>query len=155
MPIIRWDPFREVVTLQNRVNTLFRDFSEGESALTTAGFIPAVDIYEDDKKVVLKLEVPGVEEKDLDVSVENHTLTVKGERKFENEEPETGKKQQNFLRVERRYGSFFRAFTLPNTVDTENVTASYTAGILKLELTKKPEAQPRQIKVNGSQTLAA
>jgi HSP20 family protein len=148
MPIIRWDPFREVVVLQNRVNTLFRDFREGESALTNASFIPAVDIYEDDEKVVLKLEVPGVEEKDLDVSVENHTLTVKGERKFEKEKPEAGEKDQNFLRVERRYGSFYRAFTLPNTVDTENVVASYTAGILKLELTKKPEAQPRQIKVN-------
>jgi HSP20 family protein len=148
MPIIRWDPFREVVVLQNRVNTLFRDLSKGESALTNASFIPAVDISEDDKKVVLKLEVPGVEEKDLDVSVENHTLTVKGERKFEKEKPEAGEKDQNFLRVERRYGSFYRAFTLPNTVDTENVVASYTAGILKLELTKKPEAQPRQIKVN-------
>ena len=80
--------------------------------------MPAVDIYEDEKKVVLKLEVPGIEEKDLDVSVENNTLTVKGERKFENEE-----KEENFHRIERRYGSFFRAFTLPSTVDTENVQA--------------------------------
>ena len=143
MAITRWDPFREVAALQNRVNSLFRDFNDGESALTTANFIPAVDIYEDEKKVVLKLEVPGIEEKDLDVSVENHTLTVKGERKFEKEE-----KQENFHRVERRYGSFYRAFTLPNTVDAENVQASYTAGVLKLELTKKPEAQPRQIKVS-------
>ncbi len=95
------------------------------------------------KKVVLKLEVPGIEEKDLDVRVENHTLTVKGERKFESEE-----KEENFHRIERRYGSFFRAFTLPSTVDTENVAASYNAGVLKLELTKKPEAQPKQIKIN-------
>ncbi len=143
MAITRWDPFREVAVLQNRVNSLFRDFSDGESALTPASFIPAVDIYEDDKKVVLKLEVPGIEEKDLDVSVENHTLTVKGERKFEKEE-----KEENFHRVERRYGSFYCAFTLPNTVDTESVAASYSAGVLKLELKKKPEAQPRQIKVN-------
>jgi HSP20 family protein len=150
MPIIRWDPFREVATLQNRVNSLFRDFSEGESALTSASFIPAVDIYEDEKSVVLKLEVPGIEEKDLDVSVENHTLTVKGERKFDKEE-----KEQNFHRIERRYGSFFRAFTLPNTVDTESVAASYSAGVLKLELKKKPEAQPRQIKINVGKTLAA
>jgi HSP20 family protein len=150
MTIIRWDPFREVATLQNRVNSLFRDFNEGESALTTASFIPAVDIYEDDKKVVLKLEVPGIEEKDLDVSVENRTLTVKGERKFEKEE-----KEENFHRVERRYGSFFRAFTLPSTVDAENVAASYNAGVLKLELTKKPEAQPKQIKVNTGKPLAA
>ncbi len=80
--------------------------------------MPAVDVYEDEKKVVLKLEVPGIEEKDLDVSVENHTLTVKGERKFETEE-----KEENFHRIERRYGSFYRAFTLPSTVDTENVDA--------------------------------
>jgi HSP20 family protein len=150
MAIIRWDPFREVAALQHRVNSLFRDFSEGESALTTASFIPAVDIYEDDKKVVLKLEVPGIEEKDLDISVENHTLTVKGERKLEKEE-----KEQNFHRIERRYGSFYRAFTLPNTVDTENVDAKYESGVLKLELKKKPEAQPRQIKVNAGNKLAA
>jgi HSP20 family protein len=142
MAITRWDPFREVASLQNRVNALFRDFDEGESATTTASFIPAVDIYEDEKKVVLKLEVPGIEEKDLDVSVENSTLTVKGERKFEKEEKET-----NFHRIERRYGSFYRAFTLPTTVDSEGVTASYDAGVLKLELKKKPEAQPKQIKV--------
>ena len=118
--------------------------------MTTASFVPAVDVYEDEKKVVLKLEVPGIEEKDLDVSVENNTLTVKGERKFEKEE-----KEENFHRIERRYGSFYRAFTLPTTVDTESVTASYNAGVLKLELKKKPEAQPKQIKVNVNQTLAA
>jgi HSP20 family protein len=153
MAITRWDPFREVVALQNRFNTLFRDLNEGEGTLTTASFIPAVDVYEDEKKVVLKLEVPGIEEKDLDVSVENHTLTVKGERKFEKEEKE--EKEENFHRIERRYGSFYRAFTLPSTVDTENVAASYNAGVLKLELKKKPEAQPKQIKVNVNQTLAA
>ncbi len=143
MAITRWDPFREVATLQNRVNSLFREMNDGEGPLTTASFIPAVDVYEDNEKVVLKLEVPGVEEKDLDVRIENHTLTVKGERKFEKEE-----KEENFHRIERRYGSFYRAFTLPNTVDTENVGASYNAGVLKLELKKKPEAQPKQIKVN-------
>jgi HSP20 family protein len=147
MAITRWDPFRDIVALQNRVNSLFREMSEGDSPLTTASFVPAVDIYEDPKKVVLKLEVPGMEEKDLDIRVENNTLTVKGERKFEKDE-----KEENFHRIERRYGSFYRAFTLPSTVDTENVGASYTAGVLKLELNKKPEAQPKQIKVNfGSQ----
>ena len=150
MTITRWDPFREVAALENRVNALFRDFNDGESSATTASFIPAVDVYEDETKVVLKLEVPGMEEKDLDVSVENHTLTVKGERKLDKEE-----KQENFHRIERRYGSFYRAFTLPNTVDAENVSASYTAGVLKLELAKKPEAQPKQIKVNVGKTLAA
>lgn len=143
MAITRWDPFREVATMQNRLNSLFRDMNEADSPLTTAAFVPAVDIYEDDKKVMLKIEVPGIEQKDLDVSVENNTLTVKGERKFESEE-----KEENFHRIERRYGSFYRAFTLPSTVDTEHINAKYNAGVLKLELLKKPEAQPKQIKVN-------
>lgn len=143
MAITRWDPFREVQALQNRVNTLFRDMNGDNDPLTAASFAPPVDIYEDDKKVVLKLEVPGIDEKDLDVRMENHTLTVKGERKFENEE-----KEENFHRIERRYGSFFRAFTLPSTVDAENIKANYRNGILRLELVKKPEAQPKQIKVD-------
>src|SRR5208337_3645813 len=143
MAITRWDPFREVIALQNRMNSLFGNMNnETESALTTANFVPAVDVYEDEKKVVLKLEVPGIDEKDLDVSVENNTLTVKGERKFEKEE-----KEENFHRIERRYGSFFRAFTLPSTVDTENVKAGYDSGVLKLELDKKAEAKPKQIKI--------
>ena len=146
MAITRWDPFREVVSMQDRLNSLFRAMNDGgESPLTTASFVPAVDIYEDTQKVVLKLEVPGIEEKDLDVRVENNTLTVKGERKFEMEE-----KEENFHRIERRYGSFYRAFTLPSTVNTENVQASYNAGVLKLELAKKAEAQPKQIKINIS-----
>ena len=151
MVITRWAPYREVFALQNRLNTLFGSpETETESPLTTASFVPAVDVYEDEKKVVLKLEVPGIEEKDLDVRVENHRLTVKGERKFEQEE-----KEENFHRIERRFGSFYRTFTLPSTVDTENVDAKYEAGVLKLELRKKPEAQPKQIKVNVSKPLAA
>jgi len=143
MAISRWDPYREVAALQNRVNSLFRDMNGENDPIAAASFVPAVDIYEDNQKVVLKLEVPGIQEKDLDVRVENHTLTVKGERKFETDE-----KEQNFHRIERRYGSFYRAFTLPSTVDTENIGASYNAGVLKLELKKKPEAQPKQIKIN-------
>jgi HSP20 family protein len=143
MAITRWDPYREVVSLQNRINSLFHNMSGEDDPLAAASFVPAVDIYEDAQKVMLKLEVPGIDQKDLDVRVENHTLTVKGERKFEAEE-----KEQNFHRIERRYGSFYRAFTLPSTVDTENVAASYNAGVLKLELKKKPEAQPKQIQIS-------
>jgi HSP20 family protein len=143
MTITRWYPFGEVAALQNRVNSLFRDLNEGQDTVAATGFVPAVDIYEDAQKVVLKLEIPGIDQKDLDIRVENQTLTVKGERKFEAEE-----KEQNFHRIERRYGSFFRAFTLPSTVDPEKVQASYNAGVLKLELAKKPEAQPKQIKIN-------
>ena len=143
MAITRWDPFREVVSLQNRFHSIFRDFKESEGPLTTANFVPPVDIYEDEKKVVIKLEVPGIEEKDLDVRVENNTLTIRGERKFEAEE-----KEENFHRIERSYGTFYRAFTLPTTVDAEHVEAKYSAGVLKVELKKKVEAQPKQIKVN-------
>ena len=150
MAITRWDPFREVAALQNRVNSLFRDFNDGESSLTNTNFIPAVDVYEDEKRIVLKLEVPGIPEKDLDVTVENNTLVVRGERKFEKEE-----KEENFHRIERRYGSFSRSFNLPTTVETENIDAKYENGVLKLELEKKPEAQPKQIKVNVNKSLAA
>src|SRR5580693_732523 len=150
MRITRWDPVRGVAGSQNHVNFLFRVLNEGQDAAATTSFVPAVDIYEDARKIVLKLEVPGIEEKDLDIRVEDHTLTVKGERKFETEE-----KEQNFHRIERRYGSFSRAFTLPLTVDTESVQANYNAGVLKLELAKKPEAQPKQIKINvGGESTA-
>jgi HSP20 family protein len=143
MPITRWDLFREPVSLQTRVSYLFRDLNDAAAPVTPASFAPAVDVYEDTKKVVLKLEIPGVDQKDLDIRVENRTLTVKGERKFEAEE-----QKQNFHRIERRYGTFFRAFTLPSTVDTESIQASYSNGVLKLDLAKKPEAQPKQIKIN-------
>jgi HSP20 family protein len=148
MAIVRWDPFREVVSLQNRLNSLFQDFGRGQAdgeTLTAASFAPPVDIYEDEHKLVLKLEVPGVKESDLDVQVEGRTLTVRGERKFSTEE-----KEENFHRIEHRYGTFARSFTLPNTVDAENVKASYDAGVLQVELLKKPEAKPRQIKIGVS-----
>jgi HSP20 family protein len=143
MAITRWDPFREVVALQNRVNSLFRNLNEEDAPLAAANFVPPVDIYEDAEKLVLKIEVPGIEQKDLDVRVEGNTLTVKGERKFEAEE-----KEKNFHRIERSYGSFFRAFTLPSTVETDKIQANYNAGVLKLEMKKKPEAQPKQVKIN-------
>ena len=149
MAITRWDPYREVLTLQNRLNSLFQDYGRGygeNDSVSAAAFVPPVDVYEDEHKIVLKLEVPGLKQEDLDIQIENNALTVKGERKFEKEE-----KEENFHRIERRYGSFFRSFSLPTTVDTENVEASYNAGVLKLELKKKASAQPRQIKVgNGA-----
>jgi len=145
MVITRWDPFREFASLQNRVNSLFQDYGRSnQEELTTSGsFIPAVDVYEDEHKVTLKLEVPGVKEEDLDVQVENNTLAIRGERKFEKEE-----KEENFQRIERRYGSFARSFTLTNTTDTESVKANYENGVLKIELAKREEAKPKQIKVS-------
>jgi len=151
--LTRWDPFREFNTLQDRMNRLFRDSygNEGhDEALTTSSFAPAVDVYEDEHNVSLKIEIPGIDEKDIDVRVENNTLTVHGERKFEKEE-----KEENFRRVERSYGSFTRSFTLPNTVDVEHVSANYDKGVLKITLPKKAEAKPKQIKVQvgGEKTL--
>lgn len=143
----RWDPFREVASLQNRMNTLFQDFSRNQGGdadlLSASGFVPAVDVYEDEHKIVLKLEVPGVSEQDLDIRLENNTLSIRGERKFEKEE-----KEENFQRIERRYGSFYRAFSLPNTVDSESVQARYDAGVLRIELQRRAESKPKQIKVN-------
>jgi HSP20 family protein len=152
--ITRWDPFHEFSTLQDRMNRLFRDSygSEGrEEALTTSAFAPAVDVYEDEHNLTLKVQVPGIDEKDIDIRIENNTLTLHGERKFEKEE-----KEENFRRVESSYGSFTRQFTLPNTVDAEKVTASYDKGVLKITLPKKAEAKPKQIKVNvGSEQARA
>jgi HSP20 family protein len=145
MAISRWCPIREVASLQDRVNSIFQDFAGDNQTVTAAAFAPAVDVYENGEKVVLKLDVPGIKEEDLDIRVENQTLSVRGERKFEKEE-----KEENFHRIERRYGSFFRSFSLPTTVDTENVDASYNAGVLKLELKKKTSAQPRQIKIGAA-----
>ena len=109
----------------------------GENELVTAaGFVPPVDIYEDEHKLVLKIEIPGMRQEDLDVRMENNTLSVKGERSFQREG-----KEENFHRVERRYGSFYRAFTVPNTIDPESIKAEYDAGVLRLELQKTPGKQ--------------
>src|SRR6202163_4444348 len=143
--LTRWEPFREFSTMQdrmNRMNRLFRESYSPEEALTTTSYAPPVDIYEDEHNITLKLEVPGIDEKDIDVRIENTTLTVHGERKIEKDE-----KEENFRRVERQYGEFTRTFTLPSTLDSENVSASYEKGVLKIDLPKKAEAKPKQIKV--------
>ncbi len=144
---------RDFSTLQDRVNRIFREsFSpEGsDEALTTSNFAPPVDVYEDEHNITLKIEVPGIDEKDINVSIENNTLTVRGERRFEKDE-----KEENFHHVERMYGSFTRSFTLPNTVDPEQVSAHYEKGVLKIRLAKKAEAKPKLIKVNVEKTLEA
>ena len=142
--LTRYQPYGEFTGLQN-LNRLFQEFSRGTDELLTSGtFVPAVDIYEDEHSITLKVEVPGMNEKDLDIKLENNTLTLSGERKFEKEE-----KEENFHRIERRYGSFSRSFTLPNTVESENVQANYENGILSIKLAKRAEARPKQIKVNA------
>ena len=150
--LTRWYPYRELNTLQERVNRLFHESFSNEGrdeSLATSSFAPAVDVYEDEHNITLKIEVPGIDEKDIDVRIENNTLTVHGERKIE--------KEENYRRIERQYGSFTRTFTLPNTVDSESVSANYEKGVLKVQLAKKAEAKPKQIKVNvgGEKTLEA
>ncbi len=142
----RWDPLRDLATMQNRLNRFVRESYSPEcpeEALTTTSFAPPVDIYEDEHAIAVKMEMPGIDEKDIDVRIESNTLTVHGERKIEKEE-----KEENFRRVERQYGSFTRSFTLPSSVDTGQVSAHYEKGILKISLAKKAEAKPKQIKVN-------
>ena len=143
--LTRWEPFRDLSALQNRMNRLFEAQYGGgrEESLTTGAFVPAVDVYEDEHSIQLKLEVPGIDEKDLDIKVENNVLSVSGERKLEKEE-----KEENFHRVERRYGSFTRSFTLPSTVSTDDIQADYDHGVLKIRLAKRAEAKPKQIKVS-------
>jgi HSP20 family protein len=144
--LTRWEPFREFSTLQDRINRAFREsYSDSgrDESLAASSFSPAVDVYEDEHNITLKIEAPGIDEKDIDIRLENNTLTVHGERKIEKEE-----KEENFRRVESRYGSFTRTFTLPTTVDTESVQANYDKGVLKITLAKKAEAKPKQIKVN-------
>lgn len=151
MAITRWTPFQDMYTLQNRLNSLFQEMNRGneDETLASSAFVPPVDIYEDANHVVLKLEVPGMKQEDFDIQLENQTLTVRGERKFEKET-----KEENYHRVERRYGSFARGFSLPNTIDPSSVKAHYDAGVLSIELGKRAEAKPKQIKISvgGSQS---
>ena len=153
-----WESVRELSAMQERMNRMNRLFRESygpevlEEALTTTTLAPPVDIYEDEHNIILKIDVPGIDEKDIDVSIQNNTLTVHGERKIEKEE-----KEENFRRVERQYGSFTRSFTLPSSVEPGQVSARCDKGVLKISLAKKAEAKPTQIKVNvgGEKTLEA
>jgi HSP20 family protein len=145
---IRWQPFRSGNTLQEQVNRLFESTYGGrnsESALTT--WSPAVDIYETENELVLKADLPAIDEKDLDIRIENNTLTVRGERKFEKQVNE-----DNYLRVERSYGSFSRSFSLPNTINTEAIRAEYKNGVLTVQMPKRAESKPKQVKVNVEAT---
>src|ERR1700686_1430896 len=153
-----WESLRELSARQDRMNRMNRLFRESYSpegpaeALTTTALAPPVDIYEDEHNIILKIEVPGIDEKDIDVGIQDKTITGQGERKIEKEE-----KEENFRRVERQCGSFIRAFTLPSSVDPGQVIGRCDKGVLKINLAKKAEAKPTQIKVNvgGEKTLEA
>lgn len=143
--ITHWDPFRGLTTLQDQVNRIFESGlvqgRTGQNDLAT--WAPTVDIYEGQNELVAKVDLPGVDEKDIDIRLENSILTIRGERKFEKSVSE-----DNYLRVERAYGSFARTFSLPNTVNAEGINASYNNGVLTIHMPKREESTPKQVKVN-------
>jgi HSP20 family protein len=148
MNIIKYDPFREMRSLQDEVNRLFASsFSRGgdESDLMRGAWSPQVDIFENQNEIVLEAELPGMKPEDVEISIENNVLTIHGERKFEKKD-----ENDNFHRVERSYGSFTRSFTLPPTVQSENANAEFENGVLRLSLAKREEAKPRRIEIKAT-----
>ena len=144
----RWDPFEELSTLRNRMDRLWSRMTvEDEPAM--ANWSPTSDVIETKDDIVIKAELPGIDDKDVDVEIENGVLTIKGERKAEKESEEKG-----YRRVERAYGSFFRSFTLPPNVEPEKISASFANGLLEVHLPKKEGAKPRSIKVDVKKQLA-
>lgn len=154
--LVRWQPFQELNSLQRQMNRVFDNFfgrtplMPCEENLNGWEFGPPVDIYEDDQRLTFKVEVPGIDEKDIKVEIENNVLTVRGERKLEKEF-----KEENCRRMERHYGAFSRSFTLPSAVDAEKIEANYVHGVLAIQMPKRAEARPKQIKVNVTKALKA
>ena len=149
MSIIRWEPFRDLVSTQDRFNQLFNDtFARAfgdQQEVSPRAWIPPVDIFETGDSLVLKAELPGINPDDVEIRVEDNTLYLKGERKFEKEV-----KEESLHRVERSYGTFTRSFALPNTINADTVKAEYESGVLTLTMPKREEAKPRTIKINVS-----
>ena len=146
MAITRWDPFRDLSILQERMNRVFEDAAgrgwKSDEPSATTSWSPAVDIYETDNEIMVQAELPGVDRKDIALQLENNVLTLKGDRRFEKET-----NQENYHRIERSYGGFSRAFTIPAVVDEDRIRADYKDGILKIALPKKEPAKARQIKI--------
>jgi HSP20 family protein len=147
MAIVRWDPFRDLMTLQERMNRLFDQTmakrGEDEEGLTVSTWAPPVDIYETPDSIVLKAELPGLTRDNIDIQLRDNTLTLKGERKFEREV-----KDENYIRVERSYGSFQRAFNLPAVIQQDKIKATFKEGVLEITMPKAEEAKPKQIKID-------
>lgn len=149
MTIVRYDPFRDLRTLQEEVNRLFstnltRAFGDDEG-IGRGAWSPSVDIYENKDQIVLEAELPGMKQEDFDLSIENNVITLRGERRFEKTQ-----ETDNYHRVERSYGAFTRSFTLPQTVSGEGATAEYHNGVLRVTLPKREEAKPRRIQVTAA-----
>lgn len=146
MAITRFDPFRDLAVLQDRMNRLFGDAYGSREEGVLSAWVPPVDIYENEKKeLVLKAELPDVRKEDVSVTVENSTLTLSGERKFDSEV-----KKEHYHRIERAYGSFSRSFSLPATVDSTRIAAEFKNGVLTIRLPFREEAKPRAINIEVS-----
>ena len=146
--IMRWDPFRDLVSIQDELNRLFgRTFGGAEVTRSgaTGSWMPAVDVYETQDKVVATVELPGLDPKEVDVSVEDSTLMITGRREFTQETDE-----QNYHRIERHYGSFSRALRLPDSADPHRVEARFDKGVLTIEVAKREETKPRKIEVKAT-----
>jgi HSP20 family protein len=142
----KWDPFRDLMSIQNEMNRLFgRTFGNGGELGFDGTWVPAVDIHESADKIELSVDLPGIDPKDVDVTVEDSTLTITGERRFAHEE-----KEGSFQRIERRYGAFSRTVTLPSTADTERIDGKFDQGVLTIEVPKREEAKPKKITVKAS-----
>lgn len=147
--IVRWDPFRDLVSIQDDLSRLFgRTFTgiEPMRPMATGSWMPSMDVFETEDEIIAEVELPGIDPDKVEVSVEDSTLTITGSREFSNEV-----KEESFHRVERRYGSFTRAITLPQTADTEKVQARFDKGVLKVEVPKVEKAKPKKIEVKASQ----
>jgi HSP20 family protein len=144
MAIVRWSPFRELVSLQQDMNRLFGDLitQPAESGGEVAVWVPAVDVSEDGDNITVKVEVPGVKKDDIKISVVNNVLSIKGEKRMETET-----KEKNFHRVERVYGAFFRSLELPGPVIADKVKANYADGVLVITLPKSEETKPKEIPI--------
>ena len=148
MNVIRWDPYRDLSSFADRFNRALGTVAgrERDEELNLGTWIPPVDISEDKDRITLTAELPGFTEDQVEVQMEGGVLTIRGERKFEDEQ-----EGRNFHRLERSYGTFVRSFTLPNNVDRENIHASFRNGLLEIDLPKREEARPRQIKIGSGQ----
>ena len=147
MAMRRWDPFGELSSIQNELNRLFgRTFGvEGGDEMRAAAWMPPVDVAETQNRFVITAELPGMRPEDVDISVENSVLRIQGERRFYQE-----RNEEDFHRIERRFGSFARSITLPSTADPEGIRASFDAGVLTIEVPKKEEAKPKKIEVKAT-----
>ena len=144
--LMRWEPFSEMNSLQREINRLFSDTMKregtGSGEFVTRSWAPSVDVIEKENEILVKAEIPGMEQKDIEVHLEDNQLTIKGERKFEKED-----KGENYIRQERVYGSFYRSFTIGSGIQADKVNASYKSGILEIVLPKEEKVQPKKIEI--------